>query len=295
MGVFCPKCMEPFCQCKFANTLLVFWCHPNVFQPNCVWPKDSWLFGPKNTVNKHTFSLFAVVIYMSFDQAVFNQNVLGHLANSVYKEYLRLLLTNWSRWVSLVINVQCQFADMVCQYTFGLLVLSSKSLSTKLFSTKRCLTICPTQYIKKLLVSYWPISWDGCLLSKMHGANLWLRLPTHFWFIGAVIQMSFDQVVFDQKALDHLADNVNKEKFSILFTSWLRDTFVQNAWSQFADMVYQHTLGLLVLSSKCLLTKLFLTKRRLTIWPTQYIKNILFFCWPVDWDGCLLSKMYGAI
>jgi hypothetical protein len=44
-------------------------------------------------------------------------------------------------------------------------------------------------------------------------------LPTHFGFIGAVIQMSFDQIVFDQKTLDNLANSVYKEYIILLLTS----------------------------------------------------------------------------
>jgi hypothetical protein len=61
-------------------------------------------------------------------------------------------------------------------------------------------------------------------------------LSTHFWFFDAVIQVSFDQIVFDQKTLDHIANSVNKT-FDLL-TNWLRFvSFVQNTWSHFADSV----------------------------------------------------------
>jgi hypothetical protein len=76
--------------------------------------------------------------------------------------------------VSFAINVQCHYADMVCQHIFG--------------------------------------------------------------FFDAVIQVSFDQIVFDQKTLDHIANSVHKT-FDLL-TNWLRFVyFVKNAWSQFGNTV----------------------------------------------------------
>jgi hypothetical protein len=87
-------------------------------------------------------------------------------------------------------------------------------------------------------------------------------LLTHFWFLDVVIQMSFDQIVFGQKMLDHLANSVHIETFSLLLTNWLRFVyFVQNEWSHFADTVCQHTFGFLALSSKCLLPKRQRTKK----------------------------------
>jgi hypothetical protein len=43
-----------------------------------------------------------------------------------------------------------------------------------------------------------------------------LSLLTHLWFIGAVIQMSFDQIFLDRKMLDHLASSVYKEYYKLL-------------------------------------------------------------------------------